>query len=413
MTKKFGVLLLHGLTGVPSEMRPVEKYLQKLGCETEAPTLAGHGGSNDELLNATWQQWIESAQQGLNRLAERVDHVVVCGLSMGGSIASILATNNEVAGVVLLSPTLSYDSPELSKPHLVLMRLAYRLQNIMSGIVAVFPIIGRLVYWTETPPYGLKDERLQRQITKAIEAAKSGKDTKFGLFRTYWISLWHMLRVTEKFRALAGRIGSPTLLISSLEDTLVSINNATAAYRSIGTSQKSLVMLTGCDHVLTLDLKRNYVCRLIGEFLEAIGGPSTAAGEEADIELTAELHNRLNPLGGADWSNLVPGAPSLANFAASLAERNMHESACHTLVFRYGNEPLLMVPLVIDTIRQSALIGVPESSWGRAPSRHAEPEHVAKAWKECYRICLALYESYKIKHVEHVESVPSRVPVTA
>jgi carboxylesterase len=408
MAQKIGVLLLHGLTGVPSEMRPVEKYLQRIGCDTECPTLAGHDSTNDALLDATWQDWIESAQQGLDRLAARVDQVIVCGLSMGGSIAAILASRNDVAGVILLSPTLAYDSPDLDKPGMLFMRWASRFRDSISRVLDVFPVLGRWLYWTETPPYGLKDERLQRQITKAIEAAKSGKDTKFGLFRTYWISLSQMIHVNKLFRTIAAKISRPTLLMSSLEDTLVSLDNATTTYRLIGNSNKSLVMLTGCDHVLTLDLKRNYVCKLIGEFLEAVVGLTPNTQLEADIGLTAELHNRLNPLSNKDWSDLVPGSPSLTDLAEALRQQGMHESACHTLVFCDQNVPLLMVPLIIDQVRQSVVLAIPESQWGKAPVRSADALKLAQAWKQCDRICKALYGSYNIKHADYLSPAPAK-----
>src|SRR5215471_19930645 len=42
MSKSVGVLLIHGLTGMPSEMRPVEKYFVSRGFEVEVPLLAGH-----------------------------------------------------------------------------------------------------------------------------------------------------------------------------------------------------------------------------------------------------------------------------------------------------------------------------------------------------------------------------------
>jgi carboxylesterase len=398
MSSKCGILLLHGLTGVPSEMRPVEKALQKLGYETVAATLAGHGSTNDELLNVQWQQWIDSAQQALDELSGRVDEVVVCGLSMGASICSILAARNEkIRGLIMLSPTLCYDSPEIdAKLHLRIYK-SQLVRDIIHVLCCALPAVGKLMYWTETPPYGLKDERLQRQITKAIEAAKRGEDTKFGLFRTYFISLAQMNFITDAFRQSAASVKCPTLIISSLEDTLVSINNAADTYAMLGTTDKYMAMLTGCDHVLTLDLKRNYVSSLIGEFMEALTGNSAKPAFSDDMELSVEIHNRLNPLSNAEWPQLVPGAPSLAAFVEQLQAQSMHETQCHTLVVRKNNQPVLMLPMVMDRGKATVLLGFNEADWGKASSAAcSDPQTAAVAWQLADRVLKGLFTSFSV-----------------
>jgi len=382
-------------------MRPVEKALQKLGYDTETPTLAGHGASNDDMLNSTWQQWIESGQQGFDRLAARVDQIVVCGLSMGGSISCILAgRSDKVAGLIMLSPTLQYDSPELdAKPHLRIFKIKW-IRDLLHVVVALFPIIGKKVYWTETPPYGLKDERLQRQITKAIEAARRGEETKFGLFRTYWISMWQMNYITDSFKKSAPAVKCPTVIISSLEDTLVSINNATDTYSMLGTHNKCLTMLTGCDHVLTLDLKRNYVSSLVCEFMEAITGVSSQPVANTDMDLSIEIHNQLNPLSNNDWAQLVPGAPDLGMLVERLQKENVHEHQCHTMVVRHKNVPALMVPLIIDRTAGTARFAFAAENWGTSPQQSVEPLLLQKTWQQVERARDAMIKSFGVKNTD-------------
>jgi carboxylesterase len=382
-------------------MRPVEKALQKLGYDTEAPTLAGHGASNDAMLNASWKEWIESGQQAFDRLSSRVDQVVVCGLSMGGSISCILAGRSQkVAGLIMLSPTLQYDSPELDvKPHLRIFKIKM-LRDFLHVLVALFPIIGKKVYWTETPPYGLKDERLQRQITKAIEAAKRGEETKFGLFRTYWISMWQMNYITDHMKKSAPAVKCPTLIVSSLEDTLVSINNATDTYSMLGTHDKSLTMLTGCDHVLTLDLKRNYVSSLVCEFMEALTGVSSQPVANTDMELSIEIHNRLNPLSNGDWTQLVPGAPDLGSLVERLQKENTHEHQCHTLVVRHKNVPALMVPMIIDRTSGTSRFAFPADKWGASPERPIDQLLLQQTWLQVERVREAMTKSFAIRRTD-------------
>lgn len=272
MNSSTGILLLHGLTGMPAEMKPVEKYFRKQGFITEAPLLAGHGGTQDELLSVYWPQWVESAQAGLDKLLKQVDRVIVVGLSMGGTIGATLAQRNpQVKGVVILSPTLIYDGSNLNNSRRKRMYKTPLYQVLFKYVCLAFPIIGKKLYWVEKHPYGLKDERLQRQIAKAIESAKGGQAADFGIFRTYYYSLLQMHLLTQDFRKDAASMTCPVLLMHSYEDTIATICNAAVMYDVLESAPRKLHLLTGCDHVLTLDLQRNYICKLIGDFVHSLG----------------------------------------------------------------------------------------------------------------------------------------------
>ncbi|MGD9680840.1 MAG: alpha/beta hydrolase [Candidatus Obscuribacterales bacterium] len=286
MTGSTGILLLHGLTGMPAEMRPLEKHFKQAGFEVESPLLPGHGGTHLELLAASWQDWVEASREALDRLCGKVDRVVAIGLSMGGTIGGILAAGDRrIAGLVMLSPTLYYDGPSVNG----LMRSA-RIRRLMHQACYLFPALRSSLYWTERPPYGLKDERLQRQITKAIEAAAQGKSCQFGLFRTYYGNLFEMNLLTDHFLGLAGTIDCPTLLLHSYEDTIASLTNAMDVYRLVSSKEKHLVMLTGCDHVMTLDLNRKFVIRLLNEFVDDILEDKNLALPGASIESGISIH---------------------------------------------------------------------------------------------------------------------------
>lgn len=267
-----GVLLLHGLTGMPSEMRPVVKHLQRLGYRVEAPLLPGHGGSHVELLETGWKDWLRGANESLDRLARECDKIVVGGLSMGSSVALMLAAQDpRVSGLVMMSTTLRYDAPGHSRAYLLL------------PLIDLFPFLGNWFYWTEKPPYGLMDQRLQRMITKAVEAAERGDNTEFGLFRTYSGSLRQMTHLVKQVRRNAGKVTCPALILHSLDDTLTTVGNATDMYKILGSTDKNVILLSGCDHVLTLDLRKNEVAKYIAEFVERICRKPAASGEPSAV----------------------------------------------------------------------------------------------------------------------------------
>lgn len=253
---KTGVLLLHGLTGMPSEMRPIEKHLAQQGCIVSCPMLAGHGGDHTELLATGWKDWLASAKAALDELLKQCDHVVVGGLSMGALLSLMLAVDEpRVSGIVMLSTTINYDG-QTSSPYKVFLPL-----------VDLVPWLGRNCYWTESPPYGLKDLRLQKQITKQVEAAARGESTTFGLFRTYAGSLRQMDHLVAQVRKQAKKLRCPALVVHALEDTITTIKNAETICKLMEANDRTLVLLGGCDHVLTLDLRRKDVAAYIARFV--------------------------------------------------------------------------------------------------------------------------------------------------
>ena len=263
------VLLLHGLTGMPAEMRPLARHLAKMGYVVETPLLPGHGGTHRDLLRTGWREWVNGARAALRRMAAESRPVVVGGLSMGALLAVLLASEDETAaqigGIVLLSTTMRYDGAAIPATRLFL------------PLAHVFPFLANFFYWTERPPYGLRDERLQRLITRAVEAAARGETTEYGLFRTYVGALRQLSLMVRQVRRRARAVTCPALVVHSLEDTVTSPRNAHEIHDLLGSDDKSIHWLSGCDHVITLDLCKRDVARIVGEFaarvapLEAVG----------------------------------------------------------------------------------------------------------------------------------------------
>jgi carboxylesterase len=256
-----GVLLLHGLTGMPSEMRPIARALRRLGCTVEVPLLPGHGATHRELLATGWTDWLGGARRAADDLAAQCDTLVVAGLSMGALLATLLAAEDpRIRGIALLSPTLRYDGSSIPWTRWLL------------PLVQALPFAGRTLYWSERPPYGLQDKRLQRRVTCALDAARRGESTEYGLFRTYVGSIRELNRMIREVRRRAGAVRCPTLVLQSVEDTITSVRNATEICDRIGSAEKSVHWLSGCDHVITLDLRKHEVARAVSDFTMRVAG---------------------------------------------------------------------------------------------------------------------------------------------
>jgi carboxylesterase len=99
------VLLLHGFTGSPWEVRLLGEALAERGAHVRAPRLPGHGTTPEAMLWANHHDWLFAAQENLEAL-RGARRLVIAGLSMGGLLAMILAARRmvRVDGLVLMAP---------------------------------------------------------------------------------------------------------------------------------------------------------------------------------------------------------------------------------------------------------------------------------------------------------------------
>lgn len=102
-----GLLLLHGYTGTPYEMRPAGEFFAERGFLTYCPRLSGHGTVEGDLNSCTFYDWINSVEEAYLYLRGRCSQVYVMGLSMGGLLALKLAQlHKEIKRVVILAAPL-------------------------------------------------------------------------------------------------------------------------------------------------------------------------------------------------------------------------------------------------------------------------------------------------------------------
>jgi len=111
-----GVLVLHGFTSSLDCVRGIAPYLAREGFDCEMPLLRGHGSRPEDLVGVVAQDWYEDSLLALERLASRVDAVVVLGLSMGGLMALNLcarphAFRHKICACVTWAAALGFVNP--------------------------------------------------------------------------------------------------------------------------------------------------------------------------------------------------------------------------------------------------------------------------------------------------------------
>src|SRR5699024_12641820 len=67
------VLLLHGFTGHTADVRMLGRFLEKKGYTSHAPIYRGHGGSAEDTVAATAEEWWEDAQDAYPHVTDLAD----------------------------------------------------------------------------------------------------------------------------------------------------------------------------------------------------------------------------------------------------------------------------------------------------------------------------------------------------
>ncbi len=258
-----GALLVHGFSGTPGELRPLAERLAEQGYSVEAPLLAGHGGSQDELAAVTWRDWVASARQALGALRARCETVVLVGFSMGGAITLYLAANDAdhtggpIAGIVTMSALTRINSPLT-----VLLPIARRVMPYiyplrMRGIDLSKPeVVARLRDYIPD---------LQVDPSKPDEIAALRRSIKVSVGAVYQLDV-----LLRHMRATLPRVTAPALLIQATHDEQIPLSSIDEIYRRIGSRDKQVVRLTRSGHMLLAGPERDEVIAHVTAFITQI-----------------------------------------------------------------------------------------------------------------------------------------------
>ena len=216
------VLVLHGYNDSPQSVAPLALALHDAGWTVDVPLLPGHGRTLQAFARSDANAWMSAASERYRTLRAQYHDVAVCGMSMGGALAFIIAAENpEVKAVVAVAPYL-----HLSRPMEALLALApvaaigARYMSGGGGKSIHDPVAAESVisYRRSTP-------RLLIELTKLTQVA---------------------------YDALPA-VKQPVLMVQSREDNRIPQRSAADAFGRIASVNKTLDWVTGTGHVLTLD----------------------------------------------------------------------------------------------------------------------------------------------------------------
>ena len=252
---RIGVLLIHGLGGTPNELALVAKGLNRGGYTVACCQLAGHCGSEDDLLGTNWSDWAKSVDAGFDALKKDCDQVYVGGLSMGAILSIELASrrHDELAGLLLYAPTLTYDGWSIPWYSVILK-------------FAMMTPIGKKYRFVEREPYGIKDKRLRARI---VAAMNSGNSAEAGILGTPAQSVQEFWRLVEVVKRRLNFIETPTLILHARDDDVSSLKNAEIIARAVR-GPAEIIVLEDSYHLVTMDRQRDVVIDRSRQFIEAV-----------------------------------------------------------------------------------------------------------------------------------------------
>ncbi|OYW27825.1 MAG: hypothetical protein B7Z44_10785 [Caulobacter sp. 12-67-6] len=257
----YGVLLVHGLTGAPAEMKPLAKRLARRGFEVAAPLLAGHGADEATLLKTSWRDWLDGLCEAYDAFAAQVETVHVAGICVGGALGLMLAAERPaIRAAAVYSMTFEYDGWNMPR---------FAVAAPLIQLVANLPGVRRLA-WAETYPFGLKDERLRSLAERAPFSLIEGAIDRLPLG-----ALFQMYRLGRHLERMGKAITTPTLILHARDDDMSHPRNAYRLQSALG-GPTQLQLLEDSYHMIHVDQERDMVAATTANFFGAVE-PNCAA----------------------------------------------------------------------------------------------------------------------------------------
>ena len=226
------VLLVHGFTGSPSELRELGEILHRKGYTVEGLLLKGHGTDPRDLLEVKAEQWEEQVRQGVAHLKETCAQVTVIGLSMGGLLALYAGAATSADKLVLIStPIYLYD---------------WRVYFLW--------LADRLPYWAIPKRPRTIDAPARYNVAYRCMPIK-------GVHQ-----LVRLLQAVK--RSWLPRVRQPLLIIQSRTDHTVRPESASYIEQHAASDRKQVLWVPQARHVMTLYKGRQAIYAAIEAFLE-------------------------------------------------------------------------------------------------------------------------------------------------
>ncbi|MFH0852918.1 MAG: alpha/beta fold hydrolase [bacterium] len=211
-----GVLMTHGLAGSTNDLSELATALNKENATVLVKRLAGHGTNVHDLAKTTTDDWAKSLDEGLKKLEQTTDNIMLVGNSFGGDLLVDLAirSQHKFTGLVLLATPI-YIYGEWWKKIILPLALPF--------------IFSVKKYW-------LKDKN------------KSEYQLSGGYLEVPLRAFKRFMEFLKISREQIKRINLPVMLVYSLHDSMIKPHSAEYIYEKVASQEKKLYWVHDTNH---------------------------------------------------------------------------------------------------------------------------------------------------------------------
>jgi esterase/lipase len=193
------IVLVHGFgTKASKEFIPLENHLHALGYETLSFDLF----DPTDISDTDETQWIKRAEENLQQAFKQNKNIILLGFSMGGVIASYLASVYPIKKLILVAPAFSYIN---------LDKVEKSIYTFLKSLVISSP------------------ETFVQKGAKAFT------------------------QIVSQYKNSIAHVDCPVLLLQGSEDEIIPPKSSIWAYEQIGHDNKRLYFLQGAYHRMLYD----------------------------------------------------------------------------------------------------------------------------------------------------------------
>ena len=256
--------LIHGLLSSPQEFGLIGNSLRRDGVDHHALRVPGYTLAH-ETRSHDWRTWRDNALNAIEAAAPR-GPVVLGGLCMGGVLAAAAALEmrERVAGLVLISPTFTYDGWGL--PPLCRLRP-----------IGYWTGLDRFISIRERHPYGVKSPKVRKWIEHELEQRAN---SAAGPARMSLRALREGERMMRHVRTRLAELDCPVLVMHAREDEITRIESVQALYDALPAQDKEFAVLENSYHMVTIDNDRYEVAALLSRFVARLSGSPVVAADD-------------------------------------------------------------------------------------------------------------------------------------